>query len=639
MERFLKIVIAIALVSMLVPTQYVRAAQYDQVEQEFSYLAPNDSDEIQNRLDETTETNRDTWDPVPTGVYMGPWSKESSFQLSLVPDDDCSIIVAQVVKFESDTIMNGASYFIVRLPLSTTYEFAYLDIYEIERDTTWTFEENITHMPTGHSRNNLRINFTGGNQSLVAWTYTMEPSDESPTDGDFYYSRNNRTYCMVRAPIRTDTYYLFVTTAKYESDAYVEIYWSPESLTGDWNYSALATYNKVAPDTFYLEIDTFNISAGYSFDFQEGFGASMCGYDKYNPSGSQYKFYKKIQEVDLDHYLTFMFPFYQTTTNVSIRTVVQAWDFAGNNEYLIDDIREWNDFILISSDDTIDNLIAGAWKNHWEGWLRIKIQVLNNTRLRVYTRDLEFAPSGFNATWDGDDGSLFQDTNLVHAPGWNWQPEHYFLWNDTAGPPVNYEYVYWQIQSYVQLNDYKWLPSNPPGDNKQESPSTWESILFASKHFFASNKLFIKYDEDEPTYELTPLGGFMFGSQPMDFISNALIQSVYAINDYAGRAWDGLNWAWEKLKDLGLWLWKVGQSIVGVVTWFIETITYYASIILGLIVLVIALIILFLPMWFSAKFGQIIVNALRGRHDLAIKDLGDISGKAMSAAPGRGRVS
>jgi len=637
MNKTVNIIVAIAIVCILVPSQYVKAVQTAEIEQEFNFLAPNDSDEIQNRLDGTTETNRDTWNPVPSGVYMGPWTKESSFRLSLVPDDDCSVIVAQVVKFPKDIVMNGASYFIVRLPMSRTYQYAYLDIYEIEENTTWTFNQNITHMPLGHSRNNLRIDFTGGNQSLVVWTYTMDPSDESPTDGDFYYSRDNRTYCMVRAPIHSDVYYLFVTTIKYASDSYVELYWSPESLTGDWNYSALVTYNKPAPDSYLLEIDEFNISAGYSFDFREGFGAGICGYDKYCPSGSQFKFYKKVRDVDLGMYLTFMFPFYHSTTNVSIRTVVQAWDFAGNSEILIDDMQEWNDFVLVSTADILDNEIVGAWKNHWEGWLRIKIQILNNTRLRVALRDLAFSPSGFNETWDGDDGSLFQDTNLVHAPGWNWQPQHYFLWNDTAGPPVNYEYVHWQIQSYIQLNNYKWDQSGAPSDSKQEAWSTWDGILFGVRNFFATNRLFLRFGDEPGTFELTPLGGFILaGTAPVRIISDALVRGYENLQNAAGTVWDSLNLAWEKLKDLGQWLWKIGQAIVGAVRWFIETITYYASIILGLIVLVIALIILFLPMWFSAKFGQIMVNALRGRFDAVVEDLGEVGGKATSLAPRKG---
>ena len=64
--------------------------------------------------------------------------------------------------------------------------------------------------------------------------------------------------------------------------------------------------------------------------------------------------------------------------------------------------------------------------------------------------------------------------------------------------------------------------------------------------------------------------------------------------------------------------------MIGAIRWFIETVTYFISIILGLFLIVIAMIILFLPMWFSAKFGQMIVDVLKGRHERAISELGEV---------------
>jgi hypothetical protein len=67
----------------------------------------------------------------------------------------------------------------------------------------------------------------------------------------------------------------------------------------------------------------------------------------------------------------------------------------------------------------------------------------------------------------------------------------------------------------------------------------------------------------------------------------------------------------------------------------VETITYFASIILGLLVFVFAVVFLMMILWFAAKFGQIIVLALRGRFDQSVAEMANVANTAKMIIPRR----
>lgn len=606
---------------MLIP-MYARAETFSEYTRDVEYLPSGDYDESQNRLDPNTETNFDTWDPVPSGVFVGGYSKESKFRLSMVPVDETSICLAQVVRFTAGQIMSGGSYVVVRMPMSPTYEYAWLDIYEIANDCNWTFEENITTPSGDHKRNNMRITFTTGNYSLLYFTGldAMSPLDESPTNGNAYFTRSNRTYLEVRAPIHPDQFYLFVATIRYVADAYAEIYWSPDSLSmGTWNRSTLATYTLAAPDTPELEVDNFNISLGFSFDFREGFGNNVCGYNRYYTSGSMIRWFQKIETVNLNTYLNVMIPFEADLTNISFKLQVNAFlTDTADNDAVITDRSEWTDFILLSSDDVLDNIIPGGWKASWDGWLLFGLWVFNDTRIRFHTTDPDYVePTGFSQDWY-DDCSAFQHQNDVHAPGYRWDPTQYFYVN-TSEP--KYEDVFWQLECSAKLEDFAWAMSAPVGSLDRDA-KTWDEMGFLNKLFYVTGVLTVVMGEY--TAMIYPPWGNAVQDIGMTFI---MIGQYIDFPTPFGDVWDGLNFVWDKLVSFGQWLWKVGQAIVGALTWFVETLVYYASIILGIIVLVLALVVLFLPIWASARVATMLVNVSRGRSDLAIADMESLAQK------------
>lgn len=613
---------------MLVP-MYAKAETYTEYSQEFNYVPSGNFDSQQNRLDENATTNKDTWNPVPQGVYYGSFSRESSIDMSLVPDTDTRVCAAQVMKFPAAAIGAGSSHFIVRSPFGDTHYRCKIDIYKIERGVNWTFEYNNTYGV--HTNDYLRINFTeNANQTeLIGFTYANYATDLSPTNGNDYYNSDGRPYDIMYAPIVSEQYYLFVGTAWYNSTTNPMLYFTADSLSQDWNRSTVGTYTEIAPDNKPINVYNLNVSLGWSIDFLEGFGAHMTGINIYEYGDAQVLFYKKIPEVNLNQYLTFMFPFYATSTNVSVRTLIRAFDFAGNSELIIDDTQEWNDFILVGTTDILSNVIVGGWKNGWEGWLYIRLWFGNETRLRFHLRDMSYynQADGFNASWYGNPANHdYEAWSGVHSPEFRYMPERYFSWNDTT--ENLYHVVHWQIQSYVQLNDYYWQQTAPPAVSEVQDYSWLQAAYLATDGFYGIGKLWINFDEETGQFSLTPLWGQV--TEPARYLAGVIVATYDRIAETAGRVRDKLNDAWDALKEFGTWLYKIGQAIIGVISWFIETLIYYGSIILAIFILVLAFVVLFLPIWGSAKVAQIIINVSRGRSDLAVAEMGDIAGRASS---------
>lgn len=615
----LKRYVTFVVLALLIVPQFVTAETMTEYTVDLDYRPTGDNDGEQNRLDPDAETCRDTWDPVPTGVFVGGFSKESSLRLSLVPDTNCSVALAQVLRFDASQIMSGSSYFVVRLPMRTPetgkWSSAYVSIYRISADSNWTFESNLTFEDgTPHKYNNMRINFTAGDQHLVYWSREISPSDSSPTDGDDHFSRSNRTYLMASAPIYPDVYYLIVTMVKYASDRYVDVYWQPESLTlGAWNRSTLATYNQVAPDSYVLSQENFNISLGYSFDFRHGFAQGMSGWNKWIDDGDQLSWLMKLEDVDLDQYLTFMWPFWSTTANLSVRVEVLAFNFTdAEYESIIDDNSEWNDFILLSTTAALSTILTDPWCSDWAGWCKVRLSFGNDTRLRIFTRDLEFqSPTGFNGTWL--ESGLYVQALYIHAPNWSYDPLEYILWNDTLGL---IEAIHWCPQASLQLNDYYWSQSAPQSVHMEQTKRSWENMTLVQKSFYVFGRFLITMGE-VVTPVIPPLGYAVTAAG----MAAVMVAEYANLPDPLGWLSDGLNWAWDKLQGFGQWLWKVGQRIYGAISWFVEQLIYYGSIILGMLILILAFIVLFTPMYFTVKVAVATRKAMLGDFQGATEEL------------------
>ena len=636
-RQILNIFIALAIVGLLVPSQYVKAVQFDEIVQEVNFAAETGADEVQNALDDGSSNNYQSWDPIPNGVWFGGYSIENQLRMSAVPDDDFSIALATVCYFGSELIMSGASRTLVRLPIHTSddpWSRAALDIYEIDRSTNWTFSRIIAGAGTiGVSRDDMKVDFTSGPHELIFWSPPYDPTDASPTDGNDHFTRSNRTYAFVDAPLKPNVYYLFITYVWFPSDKYVEAYIQPDSLdsSGAWNRSTISTYNEDAPDSYILDVDNWNGSCGYSFDFINGFGNSAYGMNVYMVDGDDIEFFVYIDPdtIDVSHYLTFMLPYRSTLDNVSWDITIRNLDPSDGSVIDLMVALDYicNDYILISMEqDWTTNLTAkGAT---FEGWLQIGVEINNNTRVRFPVWDVPSATGGqrLNSSW-GSNAIL----NNVWDSG---SPMEYNLVQFTqvqfdSGLMYNY---HWMLQHSVQFNNFYWSKTVPKTSGTEDIDLT-ENMTLTSKIFFGLGGFLIKVGDF-----VMPISNTLGEGLKAVGTTAQIVAMADVLPDWAGNALDKLNGLGDFFQGIGQWVWRGVQAAIGFIRWFVETITYYASIILGLIVFIIAIIILFVPMYFAAKFGQIIVLALRGRQTAAIANLASMTSTAQKTL-GRGGVS
>jgi hypothetical protein len=611
---------------------YVKAVSTEQFTWNVNYAGITGSDEIQNNLDNGTRTNFDTWDPVPSGVWFGGWAIESQQRLSAVPDTNFSIALATVCNFGSDIIMSGAGRTLVRLPVYTPssghWTEARMNVYKIAQNTNWTFSKNIVGTNfASENLNNMKINFTNGPHDLIYWSETYSPTDYSVTDDNDHFTRSNRTYVFVDAPIIPGEYYLFVTYVWYPSDAYVEIFWQPDSLDseGIWNRSTLAIYDEPAPDAYNLDVHNLNLSCGYSFDFRNGFGNSCYGVNIYcNPTDElEFWLYVNQSHIDPNWFPTFHLPFRSSLDNVSFDILIQVFDPATGVQV---DYIDWdnyiaNDFILVSGQDAWSSNTT-AWDlipQKYCNWFRVVIEINNATRLWIPTWNVP-APSGDNATlnttWKS--GADWFNEIWDSDAEFNYNLEMWFQHELLGSPATVYNY-HWKPQATLQFNNYWWSKNvQPSGAVERTNPT--ENMTLTQKAFYAFGSFLVRAGD-----AVVP---FSFGLGTALRSVGATVQFIGKYGDLPdpiGWVWDGIQRVASAFQTFGTWIWRAVQSAVGAISWFIETLTYYGSIILGILILILSFIVLFFPIWASAKIGQIIVKASLGDTRGAVDDMGAIA--------------
>lgn len=605
-RRTLQSLTVIVIILVIAPG-YAQAEALTAFDQELDFQAIGAADEVQNGLDEGEKSNADTWDPVPTGVWFGGWPVESKLRLNDVPDTNFSVTLATVCRFGSDLIMSGAARTVVRLPVHTSddpWTSARLNVFKISEDSNWTFNYFPAVVQTpGYHLGHSRINFTAGTHELIFWSEAYSPLDVSPTDGDDHFTRSNRTYAIVDAPIHPNTFYLFVTSVFYASDKYVDIYVQPDSLDSDaeWNRSTLAIYNEEAPDTYTLDVDDFNTSFGYSFDFRNGFGNSAYGLNIWVDAGDDIEFFSFVdltQVVGTD-YFTFMLPYRSTVDNISFDIALQEFDpsdgsitqFATYDNYIC------RDFILLSLQSDWATC-STANSLGLTGWFRIAINVDNNTRLWLPLWDIP-APTGpgsaFNQSWVGTRPANIWDSDTNTTYNYMQHIEH-------EKTPTDYYIYHWGVQHSIQFNNYRWDRTVPPTSGTEQMDPT-DDMSLTQKLVYGFGSILIK------------VGNFVL---PVNFQAGTTLRSVgiaaqliaqYAdLPDFAGYIWDKIQQIRDFFSGVGQWLWRAAQAVIGFLRIFIDL----ASFVLGIIILILSIAAAAFPIIMTFHIGMAFRRAMLG---------------------------
>lgn len=630
MKRGLQFALVLIVTGIVVIPPYAQAEALTSFDQGFDFQAIGAADQVQNNLDDTETSNADTWDPVPQGVWFGGWPVESLLRLDDVPDTDFQVTLATVCRFSSNLIMSGASRTLVRLPIHTSddpWTSATLTVYKISADSNWTFSRfDKTAQNPGYDLGHMRINFTAGTHEQVFWSQLYDPTDESPTDGDDHFSRSNRTYAFVDAPIHPGQFYLFVTNVQYAADKYVDVYIQPDSLDSDggWNRSTIATYNEEAPDTYSLESDDFNASCGYSFDFRNGFGNSGTGLNIWVDAGDELEFfsYLNISRVVGTDYLTFMLPYRSTVDNISFDIALQEFnpsdgtitEFAAYSDYIC------RDFILFSLVDDWDTC-STAHSLDLTGWFRISLTINNDTRLWLPLWDIP-APTGegaqFNSSWRGTYIEMIWDSNDPYSYNFMQLIEH-----EKSGS--QYYTYHWMVQHTFQFNNYRWDRTSPPTTGT-ELPDPTDDMSLLEKWIFGLGSATIKIGNFVMEFE------FIGGTALRAIGTSMQLMAQYGnMPDFAGYVWDKLQPIRDFFAGVGQWLWRAAQAIIGFIQIFIDL----ASFVLGIIILILAIAAAFIPIMFSFYVAMAFRKAILGDLEGAKAEMTGVV-KMVSTVSGKG---
>lgn len=585
------------MVSILVTSPFAAAKGYTSFEQELNFEAIGAADEVQNAWDPAAQSNYDTWDPIPGGVWYGGWPVESKVRTNEVPDDDFSIAMATVCMFGSNIIMSGAARTLVRLPIYTSddpWTSAALNIYAVSRDANWTFARNISGAGTGgYALNDMKVKFTAGTHELIFWSQYYDPTDLSPTDENDHFTRSGRTYAFVDAPIIPEVFYLFITYVWYASDKYVDFFAQPDTLTGgEWNRSTIATYNEEAPDLYDLTVHNFNQSFGYSFDFRHGFGNSAYGLNVWAEDGDEFRFfsYVNLSQVDDSHHMTLMVPYRTTTANISWDVTVYSVQDDGTTSLLY----TWadyftRDFILTSQTDTWANNATGQDT----GWFLVKLTINNDTRLRLPLWDIPI-PSGaplVNQSWGFSPMTYIYDSDYFFS-------YNFAQWVQHKSAAGRYHY-FWQVQHSIQFNDYTWqkVITTSAGSDPDDIV---DEMTLGQKVLYSMGSLLIWVGDVVIKINL-PIG-------------QAFRQAGVAIQiaakygdfpDWSGRIWDTLVNAFT---GIGQWLWRAAQAIKG----FLEVVLDLLTWALGIVILMLAIGLGAFCLWITWSFFMAFRKAMLG---------------------------
>lgn len=585
------------MVSILVTSPYAAASGFTSFRQELDFDAIGAADEVQNAFDPNAQTNYDTWDPVPAGVWYGGWPVESMVRSNVVPDDDFSIAMATVCSFGSNIIMSGAARTLVRLPVHTSddpWTGAVLNIFEVTEDTNWTFVRNISEGDkASYALNDMKVDFTSGPHELVFWSQLYDPTDLSPTDGNDHFTRSERTYAFVDAPIVPDVFYLFITYVWYASDKYVDFYAQPDTLTeGRWNRSTLATYNEEAPDLYDLAVYNFSQSFGYSFDFRHGFGNSAYGLNVWAEEGDEFRFfsYVNLSQVDDTHHMTLMVPYRSTTSNISWDVAVYSVQQDGTTS----PVFTWadyltRDFILISQTDDWANNATG----NDIGWFLVKLTINNDTRIRLPLWDIPTSAGAplVNVTWGISPMTYIHDSEYSFS-------YNLAQWVQHRRDDESYNY-FWQAQHSIQFNDYVWqkVVTTSAGSDPNDLV---DDMTFARKVMYGLGSLYI-WAGDVLIHISVPIGSALRSIG----VYHQIVARYADFPDWAGRIKDTLNDAFE---GIGYWLWRAAMAIKG----FLEVVLDLVTWALGIIILFMAIGLGAYCLWITWSFAMAFRKAALG---------------------------
>ena len=581
-------ILAIILVPMFVSAEYQVAVT------EYANFGPSEdnNDETVNIANGTIEYNIDTWDPRPEGIFVGGSIAESKMRLRQVATgDDSQFLLTTLVQFQPDYLSTGASEFWVRLPLLIDEDYlpdeVHFYIFEVDGPGEYeiVYQPSYLGLPIGDAE--LWVNSSSG-AILRGWYGDVAHIGTGPIsrtlDSDSFL-KDGRLYCRLIAPLLVGNYYVMTTQAFFPVGIPYDFYICPSDLASDNISESHIAYSFLqAPDMQIFEDVPAGVDLGYSFVFQRGIGGVAADYNEYYLEDDVLLFYEFV-ETDDAYYtgcLNYVMEFRTgTTTPLEWGLKIEADTDAGDIDAISDTYwtgQESNQYI-VASNPVQHNYTAILLDGKYYFRFRITLTLEAEGRVQFMTRYDETGPV---------QGQFTNQNYILHADSAGYQKAflHFNMWATCA----------------IQNNSLNWTAGTEP----DQSGGFWSGVgSWWDKHWV-----------DVVGFTLVAVGLLAVpftGGLSIALVVAGVTMLLYdnwpafreAVDTFVRMMIDGLSW-------LGDWLYKIGMAIWEALTWFVDQLVYYGSLLIGMLMIVVALLIVIIPVYMTMNIMGGILLLVKG---------------------------
>lgn len=522
-------------------------------------------------------TNPSTWNPTPSGIWLGASTEESLFSFHDVMRENNYFNVFHEVIFNSTQVMNGASVTIIRSPINMDGVVA-LD-FAMYRLTVPGWE----------------IKYAWGDYGLDATYYTVarmtvDISDYNITSGSDSWIKDGRLYIELHSPIYSGVDYVLHWNVVYAPEVNPTVYLTSQDVANDGLYQMkVGIVNEIAPDDIVTSSYSWDVEPGISYDMLNGLGNNLYAESIYVHAGDNLTFQSTITNDD-EYYHTLMIPF--VTEDHTLDATVTVHKSRFDDTVLWQDSRtEWYDYILACSDTSISGEIGAALVN---------ITFNEDTRINLMFFDLpeplEYWANQANFVIGGVEHTIF------------------------ARPWASYQLSLGEVLP-PSIDPYDWPDLVEMEKNKQQ---TWFGTIIGTIMIVVGATAIA-------TGIGIPLGAALIaGGVSMIILENVAHGMGYqGLPDLlTGVFTNVLDAAWDTLSGVGDFLWSIGESIYDAIVWFIDAVIEYGSVLLGLLIIGVALALFFIPIYTQLKLWGIVWSMAKGKLDKAVSQAQDLYGQA-----------
>lgn len=572
-------VMALAFVTVLLLPAVVSAETTQEVTTIVSIGSYNSSaDEQVNLANETSRWNRDTWTYLPSGIFVGGTIEESSFRLNEMFTADGYLLMGTVIQFQDTYVASGASLFTLRLPWLVNTDYVNssgisvsLTIVRMDTPTDysieWTYDAGywFPSVNTADGTVLVRMGDIGG--MLFDGVPNTNPLNDS-------WVSDNRLYARIYAPLISEQYYyLFLTTVCLKASSFAEVYLHPSDLASDNVTSSRIEVFWPVPGSTHYESYNIAVDLGYSFVFEESIGEMATSYDGYFNAGQKLVMTRWLRSPTF--YLNGSFNLimeFATEDDSPLIADISVTHKGTGADIICLDSGYWNNMLfrqyIVASNPQNVSYQAKPWtvEGYWWHEFEITITFAAETHLQFLMFADPLAPL------DGD----YQIMHYTDAD--TWQRFFFSPWLTCSVDPYTWNKTY--------------VPSLP--DNGQGA-----SFQYPDRDFFLAHWLDeiggILWDLGEKV-AVSPYipGGKVIGAILM---SAAVVSWLYAdLNEFL---WDlpgiAANWAIKNLLDglskIGNWIYNIGMKIWKALTWLVDQLFYYGSIVLAMLIYGLAVLV------------------------------------------------